>query len=60
MATFATNIDKKLTIPPRFFANPHEESYIEAIPGTFSTEVEKKYKGTKSGEYYRERLTNTY
>ncbi|KAJ5633123.1 hypothetical protein N7490_009462 [Penicillium lividum] len=43
-----------------FFANPNEKSYIDAIPGTFATEAEKKYKGTTSGDYYLERLNATY
>ncbi|KAL2821310.1 hypothetical protein BDW59DRAFT_174278 [Aspergillus cavernicola] len=42
-----------------FFANPNEKAYIDAIPGTFVTESDKKYKGTTSGEYYIERLRAT-
>ncbi|KAH8693206.1 hypothetical protein BGW36DRAFT_399914 [Talaromyces proteolyticus] len=44
----------------RFFGGPHEDSYIDAIPGTFVTDADKKYKGVKSGQYYIDRLTATY
>ncbi|KAL3477004.1 hypothetical protein BJX99DRAFT_133991 [Aspergillus californicus] len=43
-----------------FFANPRKESFIEAIPGTFATEADKKYQGISSGDYYVERLNATY
>lgn len=48
------------TIYCRFFGGPHEDSYIDAIPGTFATEADKKYKGVKSGQYYIDRLSSTY
>ncbi|KAI1038358.1 hypothetical protein LB503_011360 [Fusarium chuoi] len=50
--------------PPRYsiayFCNPNFKSYIEAIPGTFSTEKDKKYEGINSGDYLVQRLTATY
>ncbi|EXM37041.1 hypothetical protein RAB80_004998 [Fusarium oxysporum f. sp. vasinfectum] len=50
--------------PPRYsiayFCNPNFRSYIEAIPGTFGTEKDKKYEGINSGDYLVQRLTATY
>jgi len=43
-----------------YFCNPNSKSYIEAIPGTFKTEEEKKYTGINSGDYLVQRLTATY
>ncbi|KAH6998624.1 hypothetical protein BKA56DRAFT_608162 [Ilyonectria sp. MPI-CAGE-AT-0026] len=52
------------TYPPRYsiayFCNPNFESHIEALPGTFSTEQDKKYGGINSGDYLVQRLTATY
>jgi hypothetical protein len=44
----------------RYFCNPNFSSYIEALPGTYGTEEEKKYKGISSGDYLVQRLTATY
>ncbi|KAK4455877.1 thymine dioxygenase [Podospora aff. communis PSN243] len=50
--------------PPRYsiayFCNPNFKNHIEAIPGTFATEGEKKYPGINSGVYLVQRLTATY
>ncbi|KAF4953720.1 hypothetical protein FSARC_12326 [Fusarium sarcochroum] len=50
--------------PPRYsiayFCNPNFKDQIEAIPGTFETEQDKKYEGINSGEYLVQRLTATY
>lgn len=46
--------------PSRYFCNPNFKSHIEAIPGTFVTEEEKKYEGINSGDYLVQRLTATY
>ncbi|KAK4460259.1 hypothetical protein QBC42DRAFT_107547 [Cladorrhinum samala] len=50
--------------PPRYsiayFCNPNFKSFIEAIPGTYATEAEKKYDGIYSGQYLVQRLTATY
>ncbi|KAF6821006.1 thymine dioxygenase [Colletotrichum sojae] len=50
--------------PPRYsiayFCNPNFKSHIEAIPGTFATEADKKYEGINSGEYLVQRLAATY
>lgn len=43
-----------------YFCNPNFKSHIEAIPGTFATDEEKRYPGIKSGEYLVQRLTATY
>ncbi|KAK4193662.1 1-aminocyclopropane-1-carboxylate oxidase [Podospora australis] len=43
-----------------YFCNPNFKSFIEAIPGTYATEAEKKYEGINSGEYLVRRLTATY
>ncbi|KFA81473.1 hypothetical protein S40288_03340 [Stachybotrys chartarum IBT 40288] len=52
------------TYPPRYsiayFCNPNFKSHIEAIPGTYATEAEKKYEGINSGDYLVQRLTATY
>lgn len=44
----------------RYFCNPNYKSHIEALPGTFATDQEKKYEGIKSGDYLVQRLTATY
>lgn len=50
--------------PPRYsiayFCNPNNKSYIEAIPGTYAAESEKKYEGINSGQYLVQRLAATY
>ncbi|KAM7219854.1 hypothetical protein V8F06_004709 [Rhypophila decipiens] len=50
--------------PPRYsiayFCNPNSKAYIEAIPGTYATEAEKKYHGINSGQYLVQRLAATY
>ncbi|KXX75175.1 1-aminocyclopropane-1-carboxylate oxidase [Madurella mycetomatis] len=50
--------------PPRYsiayFCNPNFKSFIEAIPGTYATEADKKYEGINSGEYLVQRLKATY
>ncbi|KAF9872640.1 thymine dioxygenase [Colletotrichum karsti] len=43
-----------------YFCNPNFKSHIEAIPGTYATEAEKKYEGINSGKYLVQRLTATY
>ncbi|KAL2159553.1 hypothetical protein VTH06DRAFT_2122 [Thermothelomyces fergusii] len=43
-----------------FFCNPNFKDYIEAIPGTYATEADKKYEGINSGEYLVQRLAATY
>ncbi|TPX18516.1 uncharacterized protein E0L32_011554 [Thyridium curvatum] len=52
------------TYPARYsiayFCNPNFKSHIEAIPGTFATESEKKYEGINSGDYLVQRLGTTY
>lgn len=44
----------------RYFCNPNFKSYIEAIPGTYATETDKKYAGISSGDYLVQRLAATY
>ncbi|KAK4230791.1 hypothetical protein QBC38DRAFT_514394 [Podospora fimiseda] len=50
--------------PPRYsiayFCNPNFKDFIEAIPGTYASEAEKKYEGINSGQYLVQRLTATY
>ncbi|KAM0275102.1 hypothetical protein ACHAQH_007539 [Verticillium albo-atrum] len=50
--------------PPRYsiayFCNPNYKDHIEALPGTFASEAEKKYEGINSGKYLVQRLTATY
>lgn len=43
-----------------YFCNPNFSSHIEAIPGTFAAESDKKYPGINSGDYLVQRLTATY
>lgn len=43
-----------------YFCNPNFKSHIEAIPGTFAKETDKKYDGINSGQYLVQRLTATY
>lgn len=44
----------------RYFCNPNFDAFIEALPGTYGTEAEKKYPGINSGEYLVQRLASTY
>lgn len=44
----------------RYFCNPNFKSHIEAIPGTYAAEAEKKYQGINSGDYLVQRLAATY
>ncbi|KAK3357155.1 hypothetical protein B0T25DRAFT_538410 [Lasiosphaeria hispida] len=50
--------------PPRYsiayFCNPNFKDHIEALPGTYATEADKKYDGINSGDYLVQRLTATY
>jgi isopenicillin N synthase-like dioxygenase len=43
-----------------YFCNPNFESMIEAMPGTYQTEADKKYEGITSGDYLVQRLAATY
>lgn len=43
-----------------YFCNPNFKDHIEALPGTYATEKEKKYEGINSGDYLVKRLTATY
>ncbi|KAI1505427.1 hypothetical protein F5X99DRAFT_244120 [Biscogniauxia marginata] len=43
-----------------YFCNPNFKSHIEAIPGTYTTEQDRKYEGINSGQYLVQRLTATY
>ena len=44
----------------RYFCNPNSKSHIEVLPGTYTTEEEKKYPGINSGQYLVQRLAATY
>ncbi|OAA67406.1 thymine dioxygenase [Cordyceps fumosorosea ARSEF 2679] len=50
--------------PPRYsiayFCNPNSDSLIEAMPGTYANESDKKYGPILSGEYLIQRLAPTY
>ncbi|KAK3296170.1 uncharacterized protein B0H64DRAFT_397560 [Chaetomium fimeti] len=52
------------TYPARYsiayFCNPNFKDFIEAIPGTYAAEADKKYEGINSGEYLVQRLKTTY
>ncbi|KAI5928443.1 hypothetical protein F4810DRAFT_4638 [Camillea tinctor] len=43
-----------------YFCNPNFKSHIEAIPGTYASEQDRKYEGINSGQYLVQRLTATY
>ncbi|KAH8703637.1 oxidoreductase [Talaromyces proteolyticus] len=43
-----------------YFCNPDFDKFIEALPGTYKAETDKKYKGINSGEYLAMRLAATY
>ncbi|PQK12131.1 hypothetical protein BB8028_0003g07490 [Beauveria bassiana] len=50
--------------PPRYsvayFCNPNADKLIEAMPGTYADEADKKYEGITSGDYLFQRLAATY
>lgn len=43
-----------------YFCNPNFKSMIEAIPGTYTSKDELKYKAISSGDYLVQRLAATY
>lgn len=43
-----------------YFSNPNFDKLIEALPGTFETEADKKYPAVNSGDYLEMRLAATY
>lgn len=43
-----------------YFCSPNFDAFIEALPGTYETEADKKYPGINSGEYLVQRLASTY
>ncbi|KAH8156328.1 hypothetical protein CIB48_g11921 [Xylaria polymorpha] len=43
-----------------YFCNPNFASHIEAIPGTYEVEKDRKYPGINSGDYLVQRLAATY
>ncbi|PSR94612.1 hypothetical protein BD289DRAFT_459219 [Coniella lustricola] len=43
-----------------YFCNPNFASHIEAIPGTYASQAERKYEGINSGQYLLQRLAATY
>ncbi|KAI8954552.1 thymine dioxygenase [Xylaria longipes] len=43
-----------------YFCNPNFTSHIEAIPGTYEVEKDRKYPGINSGDYLIQRLAATY
>ncbi|KAF3770380.1 thymine dioxygenase [Cryphonectria parasitica EP155] len=43
-----------------YFCNPNFDSQIEAIPGTYAGEADRKYEGVNTGEYLVKRLAATY
>ncbi|KAF7547884.1 hypothetical protein G7046_g8863 [Stylonectria norvegica] len=58
------NGDGVTEYPPRYsiayFCNPNFTSHIEALPGTYASEEEKKYEGINTGDYIVKRLAATY
>lgn len=44
----------------RYFCNPDFHCWIEALPGTYGSEEERKYQGINSGDYLVQRLASTY
>lgn len=48
------------TYEARYFCNPNFNSHIEAIPGTYAADTDKKYAGINSGDYLVQRLAATY
>jgi hypothetical protein len=51
---------KRVADRRRYFCNPNFKDFIEAIPGTYATEADKRYEGINSGEYLVQRLRATY
>ncbi|PUU81482.1 hypothetical protein B9Z19DRAFT_1077052 [Tuber borchii] len=43
-----------------YFCNPNFDKTIEAIPGTYASEADKKYPSINSGDYLAQRLEATY
>ncbi|KAL3423339.1 2OG-Fe(II)oxygenase [Phlyctema vagabunda] len=43
-----------------YFCNPNFKSFIEAIPGTYESEKDRKYEGINSHVYLEQRLAATY
>lgn len=43
-----------------YFCNPDFDEFIEALPGTYARDEDKKYPGVNSGEYIVGRLSATY
>jgi len=43
-----------------YFCNPNSEAFIEALPGTYDNEEDKKYDGILTRDYLVGRLTSTY
>lgn len=62
MSTLTLTLSRtvRLTCSFSYFCNPNFTSHIEAIPGTFAAETDKKYAGINSGQYLVQRLTATY
>jgi len=56
----AVNSSTDHSLSYRYFCNPNFKNHIEALPGTYATEQEKKYDGINSGQYLVQRLTATY
>ncbi|KAM3430182.1 hypothetical protein NHJ13734_007849 [Beauveria thailandica] len=56
--------DDDVVYPPRYsvayFCNPNADKLIEAMPGTYADEADKKYEGITSGDYLFQRLAATY
>ncbi|KAM3514624.1 hypothetical protein MY11210_001730 [Beauveria gryllotalpidicola] len=50
--------------PPRYsvayFCNPNADKLIEAMPGTYADEADRKYEGITSGDFLFQRLAATY
>ncbi|CUS09014.1 unnamed protein product [Tuber aestivum] len=44
----------------RYFCNPNFDKFIEAIPGTYTSEADKKFPGINSWDYLEHRLAQTY
>ncbi|KAI5840182.1 hypothetical protein DFP73DRAFT_482991 [Morchella snyderi] len=43
-----------------YFCNPNFDQYIEALPGTYQSEEDKRFPGILSGDYLVQRLQSTY
>jgi hypothetical protein len=50
----------KVLTQGRYFCNPNSDAFIEALPGTYSSEEDKKYEGILTRDYLVGRLTSTY